>query len=395
MTNRYIVLPREGAEYDYARENSGPSTALNTTLAGMASWERVRAQALGGELRVKAVKGIAAVESHYPVRVAAAAGHANVLFTVEVRRGVACIRARAFVACVHVCVCVCACVRECMPHLPALPACLPACVSVDVVHLRVRVCGVCVCACARAQGTNAVGFVPLVITNLETAKVPVGGGLWLRHSCADNFTLLDQTGPASALLGLFYLCLLFAVAVAVAAVVVVVFVVVAAADVCLQENGCMRVLLAALWFVTGGPCCRVVAAARALAVVYARALAFALLLSLAMSLHARAHARPHARTHARMHADAPNAYWQANYNRAAGTFEVVFNVEILRATTFAFGSSPHSWADDDAEWQSYCSSEESAGTAAATAVAGACYCVRAIAWVGRCVGAKRGEGGAS
>ncbi len=78
---RWIVLPRVGSEYDLAALNSGSAT-LNDKLSGMGTWERVRAQAVGGELRVDPVWD-AAVESHYPVRVRATAG-ANVLFTVEV-----------------------------------------------------------------------------------------------------------------------------------------------------------------------------------------------------------------------------------------------------------------------------------------------------------------------
>ena len=126
---------------------------------------------------------------------------------------------------------------------------LHLCVSVDVrLRLRVRACvhvGVVVHDVFAHQGTNAVGFVPLVITNLETAHVPAGGGLWQRHSCAENFTLLDQTGPASA----------FCVCVCVFACVAAAVVVVAAVCCRVSRYVCvLRFVCCAFAFVTGGPC---------------------------------------------------------------------------------------------------------------------------------------------
>ncbi|GMH73712.1 hypothetical protein TL16_g06263 [Triparma laevis f. inornata] len=60
-----LVLPRE-EDYETARTNSGSSTLER--LVDMSPWERVRAQATGGELGVSAGEGVV-VESHYPIRV--------------------------------------------------------------------------------------------------------------------------------------------------------------------------------------------------------------------------------------------------------------------------------------------------------------------------------------
>ncbi|CAN0018214.1 unnamed protein product, partial [Heterosigma akashiwo] len=73
-----VVLPRDGVEYAAALANTGSRTLQ--TLDGLATWERVRAQALGGALQVSTVDG--EVESHYPVRVCVGAGREEVLFHV-------------------------------------------------------------------------------------------------------------------------------------------------------------------------------------------------------------------------------------------------------------------------------------------------------------------------
>ena len=122
---RYIILPRVGDEFDLALQNSGSRT-LSEKLAGLESWQRVRAQAEGGELVVTALRD-ADVQLHYPVRVVATAGR-DVLFGVD---------------------------------------------------------------------GSALGFVPIVITNLTSGKLGSDEGLWLRNSCADDFMLLDQEGPSS------------------------------------------------------------------------------------------------------------------------------------------------------------------------------------------------------
>ena len=64
-----LVLPRAGDEFAKAKESISSKT-LNTKLGPLATtWERVRAQAEGGQLTVTPVVGTR-VESHYPVRVA-------------------------------------------------------------------------------------------------------------------------------------------------------------------------------------------------------------------------------------------------------------------------------------------------------------------------------------
>ena len=74
-----LVLPRSGEEYDKALENTQSQTLRD--LQGMNTSERVRAQAVGGELRVVALKD-ARVDGHYPVHVFATVG-SNTLFEVQ------------------------------------------------------------------------------------------------------------------------------------------------------------------------------------------------------------------------------------------------------------------------------------------------------------------------
>ena len=74
-----LVLPRSGEDYDKALRNS-PSQTLRD-LHGMSTSERVRAQAVGGELRVVALRD-ARVDGHYPVHVFATVG-SNAMFEVQ------------------------------------------------------------------------------------------------------------------------------------------------------------------------------------------------------------------------------------------------------------------------------------------------------------------------
>ena len=82
------MLPRAGAEHELATLNSwnarggGPERlTLRDNLGGLSTSERVRAQALGGQLEVTALDG-ARVDGHYPVRVFATQG-TNALFEVQ------------------------------------------------------------------------------------------------------------------------------------------------------------------------------------------------------------------------------------------------------------------------------------------------------------------------
>jgi len=80
MSLEYIILPRMGEEYDLA-ESSVDSYTLTNLMSGMTSWERVRAQAVGGNLTVTPVYD-AEVERHYPIRVATTNGKFT-MFNVE------------------------------------------------------------------------------------------------------------------------------------------------------------------------------------------------------------------------------------------------------------------------------------------------------------------------
>lgn len=90
MSLEVIVLPRMGDEYDKALRNtynargtSPERLTLRDNLYGMSSSERVRTQALGGEIVVSALIG-AHVERHYPVRVLATGGD-EAMFEVRAR----------------------------------------------------------------------------------------------------------------------------------------------------------------------------------------------------------------------------------------------------------------------------------------------------------------------
>jgi len=91
--------------------------------------ERVEAQAKSGELTVTPVRDVGSVSSHYPVEVVVAAAAATPYVMFEVA----------------------------------------------------------------GNGANAIlGYVPVVISGLETSVVSAGHGLWLRPEGADDFTLLAQ-----------------------------------------------------------------------------------------------------------------------------------------------------------------------------------------------------------
>ena len=45
-----------------------------------------------------------------------------------------------------------------------------------------------------------------------------------------------------------------------------------------------------------------------------------------------------------------NEFWQANFDRKTGLYELVFNVEIFSTTTFAFGSNPATWTCQEGQW---------------------------------------------
>ena len=85
-----VVLPRAGAEYERAlghawdaRGGGAAHLTLRDRLNGMRTSERVRMQALGGELDVAATRD-ARVESRYPIRVRALAG-SNAMFDVHAK----------------------------------------------------------------------------------------------------------------------------------------------------------------------------------------------------------------------------------------------------------------------------------------------------------------------
>ena len=64
----FLVLQRSGTDLEVATANSNSKTLQS--LAGTESWERVRAEAMGGNIQVTVVSPASAhVESHYPIRV--------------------------------------------------------------------------------------------------------------------------------------------------------------------------------------------------------------------------------------------------------------------------------------------------------------------------------------
>ena len=194
-----------GLEYDQAVSNTG-STTLSTILNDLESWQRIMAQAVGGELQVFGLRD-AAVESQYPIRIRAEAGGATMF---------------------------------------------------------------------RVEG-SALGFVPIVISNLAASGLHADEGLWMRPTCSGNFTKLDQQGPPSALICLFS---------------------------SYMHPFCSRQ-------------------------------------KRGTQIFRRNNVNRFSPTGTST--DAPNAFWQKNFDRATGSYEVVFNVEIFNSTTFAFGTHPDQW----------------------------------------------------
>ena len=86
-----LVLPRSGEDYAKALQNTQSQSLLH--LQGMNTSERVRAQAVGGELRVVALRD-ARIDEHYPVHVFATAG-SNAMFEIQSQNATA--RALGFV----------------------------------------------------------------------------------------------------------------------------------------------------------------------------------------------------------------------------------------------------------------------------------------------------------
>ena len=91
MALEILALPRSGEDYDEALRNTQSQTLRH--LQGMSTSERVRAQAVGGELRVVALRD-ARIDGHYPVHVFATAG-SNAMFEIQSQNATA--RALGFV----------------------------------------------------------------------------------------------------------------------------------------------------------------------------------------------------------------------------------------------------------------------------------------------------------
>ena len=127
MKLELLVLPRAGADYSKAMANTNSRTLSD--LQEKSTSERVRAQAIGGQLNV--IAGLnARVDAHYPVRIYATQP-GNVTFEVQ------------------------------------------SYADADGVHYP-------------------LGYVPVIITGLTTHSLPAGSGLWLRPSDAAKYTLMSQ-----------------------------------------------------------------------------------------------------------------------------------------------------------------------------------------------------------
>ena len=139
MKLELLVVPRAGSEYNAALSNSGNSNTLQFLQSMTSSWEKVRAQAVGGKLQVTASLPLRAkVESNYPIRVCA---------TGEGNSGV---------------------VRQ---------------IGDTGVLFVVETSG------------NTLGYVPIVICHLDSfdvAKTSAQRGLWIDTNSDGGFTLLNQ-----------------------------------------------------------------------------------------------------------------------------------------------------------------------------------------------------------
>ena len=191
-----LVLPRAGKEYDTALRNTESQT-LRDSLYGLSTSERVRAQAVGGELRVVALRN-ARVDGHYPVRVFATVG-SNAIFEVqsqdatELASGMVdwCVgnRKQGRYCCAAACGEACGNESTCGAQGEAMSCCtstLSAPCLADSQH-----------SCIDPSHFESVhmaplGFVPIVISGLASHAVPSGQGLWIRAQGASAFTLLSQ-----------------------------------------------------------------------------------------------------------------------------------------------------------------------------------------------------------
>jgi len=240
MSLELLVLPR-AQEYEQALQNTGSRT-LRDQLNGLSTSERVRAQALGGELHVTALKD-ARVDSQYPVRVFATAG-TNALFKVQSKDAAGAVSAMDDWCVGNLkqdrwcCAASCGTCGDTASGCQALGAAGSCCTDVLSSPCLTESQHSCVDPTYfEIEGVHAapLGFVPILISGLTTHLLPAGHGLWLRPQDASSFTKVAQG--------------------------------------------------------TG------------------------------------------------------NEYWQTNFDRASGMYEIVYNVELKDAsTTVAFGTNPDSWA---------------------------------------------------
>ena len=245
-----LVLPRTGDEYNKAvreswtaRGEGAERLTLRDHLYGMTTSERVRAQAVGGELLVTAIRD-ARVEDNYPVRVVATAG-GNAMFEVQSKDASAlaavmgdwCIgnvKQDGRYCCASSCGDACGSGSNCWLGGEA-GSCCTTTIQAPCLTESQHTCVNPAHESVAPLHAPPLGFVPVVISGLTTYAIPAGQGLWLRPHGTTSFTLLTQGSG--------------------------------------------------------------------------------------------------------------NEFWQANFNRASGTYEVVYNVEFVSSsTTVAFGSDPSTWA---------------------------------------------------
>lgn len=191
-----LVLPRSGADYDEALGHTGSRT-LRDQLNGLSTSERVRAQAVGGEIRVTAIRD-ARVDGEYPVRIFATAG-GNAMFEVQSQA------ATELVADMT---------GWCVGNLKEGDFCCAAsCGQCDAdSSCGARGIGGSCCTttlsapcltdsqhtCINPASFGAdvhiapLGYVPITIAGLASHEVPHNHGLWLRPKGESNFTLLTQ-----------------------------------------------------------------------------------------------------------------------------------------------------------------------------------------------------------
>jgi hypothetical protein len=205
MSLELLVLPREGAEYDEALRNTwlargsgSERLTLRDNLYGMSTSERVRAQALGGELSVTATQD-ARVDGIYPVRVfATAAG--NAMFDIQNKdaTGIAAAMGDWCVGNIKrddrwCCAAACgSCGGASCASVGEAESC---CTSVIQAPCLTESQHTCVNPSDESMSPLHVaplGFVPVVISGLTTHAIPTGQGLWLRPLGSTSFSLLAQ-----------------------------------------------------------------------------------------------------------------------------------------------------------------------------------------------------------